>query len=142
MYNTEYKAIIINTSKVKYLIVCTYYSPRGRTYKQLINNLKTLSDKIIFFGYFNAKHTSLGSSFSNYYGKKMEDIFNNNDLYNVINEGHTRYDASNDSFDTTDFLFVTQNLDPLTSSINIEMDIPSDNVSLYFKLKLENTRDS
>ena len=30
--NIEYKAIVINNSKTKDLIVCTYYSPRGHTY--------------------------------------------------------------------------------------------------------------
>ena len=77
--------------------------------KELLSNLKTLSDNIILLGDFNAKHTSLGSSTSNYLGKKMVDIINNNNFYNMINEGYTRYDATNDSFDTIDFVFVTQN---------------------------------
>ena len=72
----------------------------------------------------------------------MADIVNNNDQYNVCNEGYTRYDASNDSFDTIDFVFIIQNLIPLTSSITTEMDIPSDHLSLYFELELENTRES
>ena len=69
VYNIEYKAIIINTSKVKDLIICTYYFPRGHTYKELINNLKAPSDNIILSGDFNANRTSSGSSVSNYYGK-------------------------------------------------------------------------
>ena len=68
--NIEYKAIVIDNSKVKDLIVCPYYSPRGHTYKELLSNLKTLSDNIILLGDFNAKHTSLGSSTSNYLDKK------------------------------------------------------------------------
>ena len=46
--------------------------------KELLSNLKTLSDNIILLGDFNAKHTSLGSSTSNYLGKKMVDIIRNN----------------------------------------------------------------
>ena len=46
LYNIEYKAIIVNTSKVIDLIICTHYSPRGHTYKELINNLKTLLGNI------------------------------------------------------------------------------------------------
>lgn len=140
--NIEYKAIIMNNSKIKDLTDCTYYSPRDHTYKELLSNLKTFSDNIIFLGNFNAKHTSLGSSISNYLGKKMVDIVSNNDFYNVINEGHTRYDATNNSFDTIDFVFVTQNLIPITSLINTEMDILSDHLSLYFELELENSRES
>ena len=34
--NIEYKAIVINNSKIKYLIACTYYSPRGHTYERII----------------------------------------------------------------------------------------------------------
>ena len=69
----------------------------------------------------------------------MVDIINNN---NVINEGYTRSDATNDSFDTIDVVFVTQNLIPITSLISKEMDIPSDHLSLYFELELENSRES
>ena len=68
--NIKYKAIVINNSKIQDLIICTYYSPRGHTYKKLLSNLKTLSAYIIILGDFNAKHTSLGSSTSNYLGKK------------------------------------------------------------------------
>ena len=60
----------------------------------------------------------------------MVDIINNNNFWNVINEGYARYDATNDSFDTIDFVFATQNLIPITSLISTEMDIPSDHVSL------------
>ena len=48
--NIEYKAIVINNSKMKDLIVCTYFSPRGHTYRELLINLKTLSDNIILLG--------------------------------------------------------------------------------------------
>ena len=47
---------------------------------------------MILLGDFDAKHTSLG--LSNYW-KKMVDIVNNSNLYNVINEGYTRYNAFN-----------------------------------------------
>ena len=104
--------------------------------------MKTLSDNIILLGDFNAKHTSLGSSTSNYLGKKMVDIINNNNFYNMINEGYTRYDATNDSFDTIDFVFVTQNWIPITLLISTEMDIPSDHLSLYSELELGNSRES
>ena len=76
--NIEYKAIVINNSNIKDLIVCTYYSPRGHTYKELLSNLRTLSDNIILLGNSNSRHTSLGSSTSNYLGKKMVDIIRNN----------------------------------------------------------------
>ena len=66
MHNIEYKAISINTTKIKNLIICAYYSPRGLTLKELINNLKIVSDNVILLGDFNAKHTSLGSLVSNY----------------------------------------------------------------------------
>ena len=72
----------------------------------------------------------------------MADIVNNNDQFNACNKGYTRYDASNDSFDTIDFVFIIQNLIPLTSSITTEINIPSDHLSLYFELELENTRES
>ena len=140
--NIEYKGIVINNKKIKDLIVSTYYSPRGHTYKELLSNLRILSDNMILLGDFNAKHTSLGSSTSNYLGKKMVDIINNNNFYNVTNQGYTRYDATNDSFDIIDFVFVTQNLISITSLISTEMDIPSDHLSLYFELELENSRES
>ena len=73
-------------------------------------------------------------------GNKLVDTINNNNFYNVINEGHTRYDASNDTFDTIDYVSVTQNLIPITSLIDTEMDIPSDHLSLYFELEIENSR--
>ena len=66
MHNIEYKAISINTTKIENLIICAYYSPRGLTLKELINNLKIVSDNVILLGDFNAKHTSLGSLVSNY----------------------------------------------------------------------------
>ena len=74
-------------------------------------------------------------------GNKLVDTINNNNFYNVINEGHTRYDASNDTFDTIDYVSVTQNLIPITSLIDTEMDIPSDHLSLYFELEIENSRE-
>ena len=58
VYNIEYKAIIMNTSKVIDLIICTHYCPRAHAYKELINNLKTQLGNIILLGDFNAKHTS------------------------------------------------------------------------------------
>ena len=73
---------------------------------------------------------------------RMVDIINNNGLYKVINERHRRYDTSNDSLDTNDFAFVTQNLVPLTLPINTEVDVPSDHLSLYFELELEITKES
>ena len=103
--------------------------------------MKTLSDNITLLGDFNAKHTSLGSSIYNYMGNKLVDTINNNNFYNVINEGHTRYDASNDTFDTIDYVSVTQNLIPITSLIDTEIDIPSDHLSLYFELEIENSRE-
>ena len=56
----------------------------------------------------------------------------------MINEGYTRYDATNDSFDTIDFVYVTQKLIPTTLFVSTEMDIPLDHLSLYFELELEN----
>ena len=38
-----------------------------------------------------------------------------------------------------DFVFITQNLVILTSSIITEIDIPSDHPFLYFELRLDNT---
>ena len=72
----------------------------------------------------------------------MLDIINNNNVFNVPHEGYTRYDATNDSFDTIDFVFITQNLVILTSSITTEIDIPSDHPFLYFELRLDNTSAS
>ena len=72
MYNIEYKVIIIYTNKIRSLVTCTYYFPRGYRYKEMINNLKTLSDNEILLGDFNANHTSLGLSISNYYGKEND----------------------------------------------------------------------
>ena len=60
----------------------------------------------------------------------MVDIINNNNFYNMIDEGHTKYDATNDFFNTIDFVFLTQNLIPITSFINTEIDLPPDHLSL------------
>ena len=46
------------------------------------------------------------------------------------------------TFDTIDFVFVIQNLVPLSLSISTEMDIPSEHLPLCFKLELEITRQS
>lgn len=72
----------------------------------------------------------------------MVDIVNNNELYNVFNKGYRMHVPSNDSFDTISFVLITQILIPLTLSIITEMDIPSDHLSIYLKLKLKNIRES
>ena len=72
----------------------------------------------------------------------MVDIVNNNELYNVFNKGYRMHVASNDSFDTISFVLITQILIPLTLSIITEIDIPSDHLSIYLKLKLKNIRES
>ena len=71
----------------------------------------------------------------------MLDIVNDNDLYNVFNKAYTRWNASDDSFDTIDLVFVPQNLVPLVFSIIKEMYIRSDHLSFYFELGLEHTRE-
>ena len=59
---------------------------------------------------------------------KNLNIINNNNLFNVPNEGHTRCDTGNDYFDIIDCAFVTQKLVPFTSSINNELYIPFDHL--------------
>ena len=108
--NVEYITIKINTTNLKELIICSYYSPKGKVYEQLFEKLENIANNLLIMGDFNAKHVNLGLEETNHYGNKLIDTLNYCNLFVVQNDNHTRYDSFRDKMDTIDYIIISPTL--------------------------------
>ena len=138
--NVEYITIKINTTNLKELIICSYYSPKGKVYEQLFEKLENIANNLLIMGDFNAKHVNLGLEETNHYGNKLIDTLNYCNLFVVQNDNHTRYDSFRDKMDTIDYIIISPTLMANISGVNSELDIPSDHCTMTVTLKSEKIR--
>ena len=120
--NVEHVTIKINTKSLKELITCSYYSPKGIFYEQLL--LENKSNNLLIMGDFNAKHVNLGTEETNHYGTKLMGILNYCNLFVVQNNNYTRYDSFRDKMGTIDYIIISPRLIANISDVNSEPDIP------------------
>lgn len=105
-HSTDFSIIAADINKTCFVSV---YIPHPSTsvFNEIDQIISSLPKPLVIMGDFNAQHQSWGSSSSNYYGNRVLEIVDNNNLCILNNGDPTRRTAPTESFSAPDLTICT-----------------------------------